>query len=246
MFHPRFLPWLHRWIGLQGAALAIVAAAPLLERSREGSRLLLGARAVIAAAIALLAERELRGVDVPGANDNASGAATVATLVSELAADPLRETRVIGLFTGCEEAGVLGADAFLGRLEANGEDWRRWIFLNFDGVAAPAPLHHLRREGVLRKWGADPVLVALADALARNRPDLGLSGTDHNAGLTYDVSPVLARGGRAITFSAQDATIPNYHAPTDTPENLDPGALERAIEVGRGMLAAIDRGAAGR
>ena len=33
---------------------------------------------------ALLAERELRGVDVPGANDNASGAAIVAQLAAEL------------------------------------------------------------------------------------------------------------------------------------------------------------------
>jgi hypothetical protein len=38
--------------------------------------------------------------------------------------------------------------------------------------------------------------------------------------------------------------IPNYHWPTDTPENLDPAALERAIEVGREMVAAIDRGEA--
>jgi hypothetical protein len=52
----------------------------------------------------------------------------------------------------------------------------------------------------------------------------------------------MARGGRAITLSAQDTTIPNYHSPTDTVENADPDVLERAIEVGREMLAAIDRG----
>lgn len=54
----------------------------------------------------------------------------------------------------------------------------------------------------------------------------------------------MARGGRAITLSTQDATIPNYHSPTDTVENLDPHALGRAIEVGRELLTAIDRGEA--
>jgi Peptidase family M28 len=251
MFHRGFLPWLHRWIGVQAAALAIAAASPMLGGHRAGRSAVLAARAVLAAALLLLAERELRGVDVPGANDNASGVAAVATLLCELSADPLRETRVIGLFTGCEEAGVLGADAFLRQRDATGrldrdatEDWRNWLFLNFDGVGAPASLHYLRREGVLTKWSADPALVELAGAISDDRPELELSGTDHNAGLTYDVTPVLAGGGRAITFSAQDATIPNYHAPTDTAENLDPGVLERAMEVGREMLRRIDLGAA--
>ena len=47
-------------------------------------------RAALAAGLVLLAERELRGVDVPGANDNASGCAVVATLAAELADDAAR------------------------------------------------------------------------------------------------------------------------------------------------------------
>jgi hypothetical protein len=189
-----------------------------------------------------LIERELRGVDVPGANDNASGVAAVATLAIELQATPPASTRVVCLFTGCEEAGVLGADAFLRDLEARGEDWRSWLFVNFDGVAAPATLRFLRHEGVLRRWSTDPGLVEIAERLAARRPELGLRGADHNAGLTYDTTPVLARHGRAITLSAQDWTIPNYHSPSDTVENADPDTLARALEVGREILAAIDRG----
>ena len=64
-------------------------------------------------------------------------------------------------------------------------------------------------------------------------------------GLTYDVTPVLARGGRGITLVAgDDGVIPNYHWPTDTPENLDPDSLVRALEVARRMVAAVDRGEA--
>lgn len=244
MFHRRFLPFLHVWIGIQAAAFAVAVAGPLVRRLPLGGRLLAGAYGVLIAGLGILIERELRGVDVPGANDNASGIAAVATLAAELQADPLASTRVVCLFTGCEEAGVLGADAFVRELEASEEDWRSWLFVNFDGVAAPATLRFLRQEGVLSKWPADAHLVRLAQEVSERRPDLGLMGTSHNAGLTYDTTPVLARRGRAITLSAQDATIPNYHSPADTVENLDPPTLDCAIEVGRELLAAIDRGEA--
>jgi acetylornithine deacetylase/succinyl-diaminopimelate desuccinylase-like protein len=244
MFHRRFLPYLHAWIATQAAAFGIAVAGPLLRRLPLGRRLIAGAYGVLLAGLGILLEREVRGADVPGANDNATGVAAVATLASDLHAEPLAATRVICLFTGCEEAGVLGADAFVRELEAGPEDWRSWLFLNFDGVGAPATLRFLRQEGVLSKWPADAHLAGIAQEVSQRRPELGLEGTGHNAGLTYDTSPVMARGGRAITFSTQDATIPNYHSPTDTVENLDPPALGRAIEVGREMLAAIDRGEA--
>jgi Zn-dependent M28 family amino/carboxypeptidase len=247
MFHRRFLPFLHGWIATQAIAFGATVAGPLLRRLPLGRRILAAAYGVLLAGLGLLVERELRGVDVPGANDNASGVAAVATLAMDLRAQPLSSTRVICLFTGCEEAGVLGADAFVRELEfarVDTPDWRSWVFLNFDGVAAPATLRFLRQEGVLRKWPADAHLARIAQEVSERRPELGLEGTDHNAALTYDTTPVMARGGRAITFSTQDATIPNYHSSTDNVENLDPSALERAIEVGREMLAAIERGEA--
>jgi Peptidase family M28 len=244
MFHRRFLPFLHGWIAAQAAAFPIAVAGPLLRRLPLGRRLLAGAYGVLLAGLGILIERELRGVDVRGANDNATGVAAVATLASELHAELLDSTRVICLFTSCEEAGLLGADAFVRELEATEPDWRSWTFLNFDGVGAPATLRFLRQEGVLTKWPADAHLARIAQEVSQRRPELGLEGTSHNAGLTYDTTPVMARGGRAITFSTQDETIPNYHSPTDTVENLDPLALGRAIAVGREMLGAIDRGEA--
>lgn len=244
MFHRRFLPLLHAWIATQAAAFGIVVAGPLLRRLPLGRQLIQGAYGVLLAGLGILLERELRGEDVSGANDNATGVAAVATLASEIQGEPLSSTRIVCLFTGCEEAGVLGADAFVRELEAGSEDWRSWTFLNFDGVGAPATLRFLRREGVLKVWPADAHLARIAQELSERRPELGLEGTRHNAGLTYDTTPVMARGGRAITFSTQDSTIPNYHSPTDTVENLDPSALGRAIEVGCEMLAAIDRGEA--
>jgi hypothetical protein len=240
MFHPSVARLLNPALQAMSAACLAQAFEPLLGRSRGGRRVLTGVRAALGLAAALLLERELRGEDVPGANDNASGVATVARLALESASKPLRGTRLVALMTGCEESGLLGSQAFLRSRETAG-----WMFVNFDNVGGPATLRYVRREGVWRRWDADPGLVAVAERIASERPELALAPSDAPIGLTYDVSPVLARGGRGITFVAGDnCAIPNYHWPTDTTENVDPGSLDRAIEVGREMLAAIDRGEA--
>lgn len=239
MFHPALAPYLTRWISLQSAGVLAQGAAPLLERFGVGRATLTAARAAIAVSLALIVERELRGEDVPGANDNASGAAIAAQLAVDAAAEPLATTRVVLLMTGCEESGLLGAQAFLRARDTSG-----WLFLNFDSVGGAATLRFLRREGVIAKWDADPGLIRVAEAVSTRRPDLELDSTDDPAGLTYDVSPVLARGGRALSFSAQDGTIPNLHLPSDVVENVDSDVIARTLETGREMVAAIDGGEA--
>lgn len=253
MFHRRFLPFFHAWVAAQAGAFGAAAAAPLIRRLPAGKEIVGTAYAIIAAGLGLLVERELRGIDVPGANDNASGVAAVATLAVELQEAPPANVRVLCLFAGSEESIVLGSEAFVRELDgsekesrtgpADGvDDWRDWLFLNFDGVAAPATLRFLQYEGMLRRWDSDPGLVRLAEQVSMRRPELGLTAAGRNAGVHYDTSPVLARGGRGITISAQDRTIPNYHSPADTADNADPETLARAIEVGREMVTAIDRG----
>lgn len=240
LFHPGLAPHLRKLIDLTMVAFLLRSAAligagrptPLAGLSRVATPLLL-------AGLALLLERELRGVDVPGANDNASGVAVAATIAAELAASPPRSTRVTFLATGCEESGTIGMRAFLESHDTDG-----WLFVNLDGVGAPATLRYLPREGVGRIWAADPGLVRIAEDLAASRPDLELKPAERVVGLTYDATQVLARGGRALTISAQDETIPNYHSPTDTAENLDPDVLRRATEVVRSLVAAVDRGEA--
>ena len=173
MFDPRVTPHLGALLSAFGLAFAVCGAEPVLGRSRAGRRLTGAARALLGGAAALLAEREIRGVDVPGANDNASGAAVTAVLAAECAAAPLRSTRVVLLVTGSEEADVIGSRAFLDAHDTSG-----WLFVNFDGVGAPATLHHLLREGgALRSWESDPGLRSVAERVAESHPELGLSGT---------------------------------------------------------------------
>lgn len=240
VFHPAFQAYLLRWISAQSAAVLVGVGEPVLARFRAGRAALAGARAIAAAGLALLAERELRGADVPGASDNASGVAVAAGLMLEHADRRLESTRLVFLATGCEESGLLGMQAFLHEHDTSG-----WLFLNVDSVGGPGTVRYLAREGVLQRWPADPRMLAVAERVARRRPELGLSREDDPAGLTYDTTAVLARGGRGLTLSVQDGTIPNLHWPTDTPENVDPGAIARTLEAAREIVAAIDRGEAG-
>lgn len=240
LFHPLLAPYLNRWLLAQSAAGLIQGAEPLLGGSRQGRRVLAAARVVLGAAGLLLLERELRGEDVPGANDNASGVAVVAELARELVAEPPATTRVLVLMTGCEESGTLGMQAFLRRRATAG-----WLFLNVDSVGGPGTLRFATHEGIARRWEADPALAAIARRIAAARPELGLAPAETPIGLTYDATPVLARGGRGITFVAGDGgVIPNYHWPTDTTDRVDARVVGRALEASREMVRAIDRGEA--
>jgi hypothetical protein len=240
IFHPVLAPHLQQLFAAPSIAAVALAGAPLAERRAAGRIVARALRLGLASTIALLVERELRGEDVPGANDNASGAAAVVQLAGEIAAAPRESTRLAVLITGSEEAGLLGACAFL-----DAHDTTDWLFLNFDGVGAPATLRYLPHEGIGRTWPADARLVALAERIRSDHPEFGLEPLDAPTGLVYDATAILARGGRALTLLAGDrGRIPNYHQPTDTVENLDQGTLDRALAVGRELIALIDRGEA--
>ena len=108
------------------------AARRLADRPRI---LVAGARALVAVGAGTAAERELRGSDVPGANDNASGTAVCVELCREpRRAAARRAPGSFVLLTGCEESGLLGAQAFLRARDTSG-----WLFLNFDNVGAGGP-----------------------------------------------------------------------------------------------------------
>ncbi len=242
IFDPRFVGWMTRWIAANSIlVLAQAALEPFAARSRPIRRGLTGIRVALLGSLGLLAEREVRGVDVPGANDNASGCGVVTALATRLAAAPLESTRVVVLITGCEESGTLGARAFRDSRDTDG-----WLFLNFDNVGGPGSVRYLRREGVITKWDADAGLIAAADGVAARRPELRIAPEDSPAGLTYDSSPIHAAGGRALTISVQDGSIPNLHWPTDVYANVDRDGVGRTLEAGMELVAAIERGDADR
>ena len=239
IFHPRVVGWMPRWIAANSILVLLQGALEPLSAWRPARRILGLVRGALVASLGLLGEREVRGVDVPGANDNASGCGVVTALAARLAAEPLQSTRVEVLITGCEEAGTLGAQAYR---DSRGVEGR--LFLNFDNVGGPGTVRFLRREGVIAKWNADEGMIAAAQGVADRRPDLRMAPEDDPAGLTYDTSPIHAVGGRALTISVQDGFIPNLHWPTDVVANVDRDGVRRTLEAGVELVGAIDRGEA--
>jgi hypothetical protein len=112
--------------------------------------------------------------------------------------------------------------------------------INFDSVGGPAPVRFILEEGMGLPRPATPRLVALVEAIAARRPELGLKPAKDTGALTTDATVALAHGCEAITFLARERTIPNYHWLTDTYENIAPETVGRTLEAGRELLAALD------
>ncbi len=235
MFHPRVTPVLGKLVAATGAALVVQGLEPLVERG-PGRSLVFMARALCALACGLVLEREVRGQNVAGANDNASGVGACLALATCLTAEPLERTRVVVLATGSEESGVIGMSEFLKR-----HDTEEWTFINFDGVSADASLRVLSKEGgPLGAVDADQELLRLATVVGERDPELKAVPLEHGSGLPYDATPVLVAGGHAISVVNQDGAIPDYHWPSDRFDHVSPDAFKRAVRFARVLLAEID------
>jgi Zn-dependent M28 family amino/carboxypeptidase len=184
--------------------LALIAAALGLRRLPA---------AVLTLAVALVLD-QARSAVVPGANDNASGVAGVLELVGRLARERPDGLEVVALFPGCEESGMGGMAAWLGSQELDPE---RTLVIGLDTVGSGEPVV-LEAEGGL--W---PVRYREEDVARAGlrRWRLG-AWTD----------PVLARlaGLRAVSIlSVRDGGFPNYHLPSDTPDQVDLGCVEACV-----------------
>ncbi|MBK8295248.1 MAG: M28 family peptidase [Solirubrobacterales bacterium] len=113
MFHPKLTPTLGGAVATVSVGLFVQALAPLLRRVAPGRLVVRSSRLLVLMAFGLVLEREVRGQDVPGANDNASGVGACLCLTSHFTAEPLENTRLVILVTGSEESGVFGMREFL-------------------------------------------------------------------------------------------------------------------------------------
>jgi len=179
----------------------------------------------------------------PGANDNATGAGLVLALAESLAAQPLANTEVWLVATGCEEVGCYGAIDFYRR---HRDDLRDAVVLVVDTVGGPGsgPCY-LRSEGMLLPHRYDAGLLALADAIAAGRPELGAYSRKMTEAYTEGL-PALQAGLRPLTLCGftPGGVLPNWHQPSDTVENIDLGALARNYAFVRELLQRIDSGPA--
>lgn len=159
-----------------------------------------------------------------GASDNATGVAALLELARRLAAAPLPDTEIVLCSTGCEESGMGGMRAFLGR---HGFDPGRTLVLSLDTLGAGTPIV-AAAEGVLRTHRYRPDDLALADAAA----DAAGLPRPQRWRLGGWTDPILARfrGLPALSLlSMGPGHFPHYHHPSDTPEHVDWTSVEACL-----------------
>jgi hypothetical protein len=175
----------------------------------------------------------------PGANDNASGAALVLALAERLKDEPLANSEVWAVNSGCEEVGYYGATAFL---REHRKELKEAYFIALDTVAGPGsgPCY-ITREGMTRPYRSDPGLVALADQIAADRPDLGAYSKVMRLGSTEGAIGIK-NGLPSLTFVnlRPDGVLPFWHRPDDVFENVDADVLARTQAFVWELLQRID------
>jgi hypothetical protein len=175
----------------------------------------------------------------PGANDNASGAAVVLALAERLKDQPLANTEVWVLNSGCEEVGLYGAAAFV---REHRKELAGACFIPLDSVGGPrtGPCF-ITREGMVKRYRSDPALVALCHEVAKQRPELGAYPGVMK--LAYTEGAIGVRNGlRTLTFVnlTPAGELPHWHQPSDVFENVDPDVLSRTSEFLWELLQRID------
>lgn len=180
---------------------------------------------------------------VPGASDNASGVATALALAEALEREPPQNLDVWILLTGAEECLQEGIRAYL-RAHRRELDRQRIAFVCLDTLGN-GNVRFEASAGSVVSFDLDRRLVELCTAIA----DADRDGADRfgagplRHGLAGDsIQPRLHRfRSLGITCLDSDGYAPHYHLPTDVPETIDPGALDRAHDFTLELIRLFDR-----
>ena len=208
---------LARLVGLKDLPLTVVQFIPTV---------------ALIASVPLLLDIALSGV-VPGANDNASGVATVLRLAERFGAS-LRHFDVWVLFPGAEEGLLLGSRAWIKRHRKE-LDPSSTVFLNVDTVGH-GTVRYVTKEGFVFPLGYHPTLLALCEEI--DSP--GARGVVLRT--VTDGYSMRSAGFPAVSIACLNAMdyFPYFHQHGDVPEHIEPDALERAFTFCSDLIEAID------
>ena len=201
-----------RLLGTQGSALTVVQLVPTVG---------------MIVVIFLMLDASVSDI-VPGANDNASGVATVLSLAERFGGQ-LDHFAVWVLITGAQESFGLGMKAFLKRHKSD-LDKQRTVFINVDEVGA-GTVRYGAKEGLLLPGKSHPQLFQIAEQIAEDDGEDGSFSARPQAMRTAtDGSIVRSAGYPAITVACRNTVgyVPNHHQKSDTFDNIDEEALDRA------------------
>ncbi len=219
--------------GLGGASMLIDAL-----RGHKRVSALQGAASAVAllAAVGLIIDEMQPFIE--GANDDASGVAVALGIADALAAQPLEHTEVTLLFTGSEETGCTGIEAYLNQYAPPLDDT---YFINLDMVGA-GDLCYISEHGVshLSSYRPTPQLTALAAKIARENASFHVTGKPLT--ILDAVAPLVRRGYEAIGIAGYDesGSLPNWHRTSDTLDKIEPDKLVQAARYTHEMIKALD------
>jgi hypothetical protein len=175
----------------------------------------------------------------PGASDNASGTGLALALAERAHQQPLQRARLWAVAVGCEEVGMFGSTAFYKRHAAEFPN-AYVITLDNLGIAGPAWILH---EGLNIQLHSHPELVALAERVASESPELGAFPQKWDVAYT-DSAAAIKAGLKTITLlgATREKKLPYWHVHEDTIDKLLPDVLANTAEFTWRMVRAIDEG----
>ena len=225
------------------ASLAVVLACSVI-RAADVESVALSAVQFVATvalifAVTFLADIALSGTS-PGASDNASGVATVLRL-AERYGDDLDHFDVWVLLTGGEEALAEGMREWM-RRHRRELDPTATIFLNVDTVGS-GTVRYTRRIGPLLSARTHPRLIELCRHLTEEDAEDGRYGVRPIVLRAVDDALAARRAGfPAVSISCRgdDDRPEHLHRETDTPDQVDDAALDRAFGFCSELIELID------
>jgi cytochrome b561 len=180
-----------------------------------------------------LAERELNGTWVCGANDNASGVSVALEAARKLAS---ANAPVWVVITGAEEAGLFGMNHFI---RTHLVDLISAYFINIDNVGK-GQLCYTTKEGMLFGIRCSQQLTRLAENCTKSLPNYKSVKPCEFRVMSNDSWIPLIRGLPTITLIALENGVPvNWHWPTDTVENVDVENIETTIKLVESMCYSL-------
>jgi Peptidase family M28 len=225
VWHPRTVALNRMWSRRTGETmpthapvLAAMAAQTLpLRPVRLAAQFVLGA-----ATLAMI--QSARSRTTPGANDNATGVASVIEIARRLRENPLTETNVLLVFPGGEEAGNTGMRAWV-RTNGRRLDPGNTLVINLDSLGSGGHLVVARREGLTGRLDAEDVRLATDVASAA-----GIELRSVSFPNVCDTSMARYQGMHAISLlSYEHGWIRNLHMRNDTVDQVRWNTVHQAV-----------------
>lgn len=236
---PTFSPELKRYLRLASTSIHVAMLGNVIASLLDEPRSRLTTTAYMLFSLVSLIGDEL-GPYVEGANDNGSAMACVLGLGEQALATPLNSTEIWLAFTGSEEVSHDGLNVMLDHYGAQLQD-AYWIDFEMVGKGSIHFVEQYHGLSYLVKCQPDADTLHLAQTVAAKHPELQVSGSEP---LIYDeVATLRRRGFRGITLVGLDSDgyLGNWHQRTDTIENIEPHALERAAQFAWHMIKHLDQ-----